>query len=65
MVLPTINMEMKTIHMKMLIDGEWVGSNDNEKLKKYNPVDGKPLGLFPAVKKVDIDRAVDAADRMF
>jgi NAD-dependent aldehyde dehydrogenases len=58
-------MEMKTIHMKMLIDGEWVVSNDNEKLKKYNPVDGKLLGLFLAVKKVDIDRAVDAADRMF
>jgi len=65
MVLPTITMEMKTIHMKMLIDGEWVVSNDNEKLKKYNPVDGKLLGLFLAVKKVDIDRAVDAADRMF
>jgi len=65
MVLPTITMEMKTIHMKMLIDGEWVVSNDNEKLKKYNSVDGKLLGLFPAVKKVDIDRAVDAADKMF
>jgi D-glyceraldehyde dehydrogenase (NADP+) len=65
MVLATITMEMKTIEMKMLIDGEWVGSNDNEKLKKYNPVDGKLLGLFPAGKKVDIDRAVDAADRMF
>jgi len=64
-VIATITMEMKTIEMKMLIDGEWVGSNDNEKLKKYNPVDGKLLGLFPAGKKVDIDRAVDAADRMF
>ncbi|MGC8547193.1 MAG: D-glyceraldehyde dehydrogenase [Thermoplasmata archaeon] len=53
------------MEMRMLIDGEWVESHDNEKIKKYNPVDGKILGYFPAGKRTDIDRAIDAADKSF
>ncbi len=51
--------------MKMLINGEWVAANDNEKLKKYNPVNGKVLGYFPAGKKEDVNAAVDAAEGSF
>ncbi len=53
------------MEMKMLIDGEWVDSEDKETLKKYNPVDGKVLGYFPSGKKSDVDRAIDAAEHSF
>lgn len=53
-----INMEMR-----MLIDGDWVDSKDKEKLKKFNPTDGKILGYFPAGKKDDVDAAIDAAEK--
>jgi len=55
--------DMADMEMKMLIDGNWVDAQDNEKLKKYNPVEGKLLGYFPAGKKSDVDMAIDAAEQ--
>lgn len=49
----------------MLINGEWVDSSEREKLKKFNPADGKILGEFPAGTKKDVDGAIDAAEESF
>lgn len=51
--------------MQMYIDGEWVDSSAGEKLKKFNPTTGKLLEEFPAGKKADVDRAIDAAESSF
>lgn len=56
---------MTPMEMKMFIDGKWVDSGDGEKLKKYNPVEGRILGYFPAGKRNDVDAAVDAAEESF
>ncbi len=51
--------------MQMFIDGEWVNSNSGEKLKKFDPSTGEVLEEFPAGKKEDVDRAIDAAESSY
>ncbi len=48
--------------MKLLINGNWVNSGNEEELQKYNPSTGKALGTFPAATKEDVNAAIDAAD---
>lgn len=51
--------------MQMYIDGGWEESSSGEKLKKYNPSTGEVMEEFPAGKKEDVDRAIDAAEDSF
>lgn len=51
--------------MQMYIDGEWTDSSSGDTLKKYNPSTGEVLEEFPAGKKTDVDRAMDAAESSF
>lgn len=48
--------------MKLLIDGKWKNSENEEELKKFNPSTGELLGTFPAASKEDVNSAIDAAD---
>ncbi|MCI1969024.1 aldehyde dehydrogenase family protein [Clostridium luticellarii] len=50
---------------KLYIDGRWVGSSGNDKIKSYNPSDGSVLSEFVDATNEDVDRAVDAAHKAF
>lgn len=49
--------------MKMLIDGEWVGSSTGETLPVYDPSTGEVLEEVPKAGVEDARAAVDAANR--
>ena len=51
--------------MKLLINGEWVNSGNNNELEKYNPSTGKLFGKFPAATRDDVDSAMDAAEESY
>ncbi len=51
--------------MKILIDGTWKNSENEEELKKYNPSTGELLGTFPAASREDVNAAIDAAERSY
>lgn len=46
---------------KMLINGELVGSRDQQRLESINPATGEVLCRFPNAGQADIDQAVQAA----
>src|SRR4030095_15491014 len=48
---------------KLLIDNEWVSSNDGGTFETLNPATGEPIATVAAGKSADIDRAVKAARR--
>ena len=48
---------------KMLINGEWVSSN--EKIEVLNPYNGTVLGTVPKASKDDLDKAIRAAEEGF
>ncbi len=48
--------------MKLLINGNWVDSGNEEELKKFNPSTGKVMGTFPAATTDDVNAAIDAAE---
>jgi acyl-CoA reductase-like NAD-dependent aldehyde dehydrogenase len=50
---------------KLYIDGRWVDSSGNDKIKSYNPSDGSVLSEFVDATNEDVDRAVDAAHKAF
>ncbi|MEY8763751.1 MULTISPECIES: aldehyde dehydrogenase family protein [Clostridium] len=50
---------------KLYIDGNWVDSSGNDRIKSYNPSDGSLLSEFIDATDVDVDRAVDSAHRAF
>lgn len=50
---------------KMLINGEWVDAESGEKFDTENPATGETLASVPFGKKVDVDRAVQAARDAF
>ncbi|MET0660597.1 MAG: aldehyde dehydrogenase family protein [Steroidobacteraceae bacterium] len=49
----------------MLIDGQWVEALGGETFDVFDPTVGKVITTCPAGQKVDVDRAVAAADRAF
>lgn len=51
--------------MKLLIDGNWIDSGNEEKLEKYNPSTGELFGTFPAASKEDVNAAIDAAEESY
>lgn len=51
--------------MKLLINGEWVKSGNENELNKYNPSTGNLYGKFPAATKDDVNSAIDAAEESF
>ena len=51
--------------MKLLINGNWVNSGNEEELQKYNPSTGKVLGTFPAATREDVNAAIDAAEESY
>lgn len=51
--------------LEMLIGGEWVMGGDGESGPLLNPADGSELGRVPHATKVDLDRALEAAERAF
>lgn len=50
---------------KMFIDGEWVGAVRDKTFASYDPSTGKVWASFPEADKVDVDKAVTAADTAF
>lgn len=50
---------------KLYIDGNWVDSSGNDRIKSYNPSDGSLLSEFIDATDEDVDRAVDSAHRAF
>lgn len=51
--------------LKMYIDGEWVGLAGREFHQVLNPATELPLGRLPLANQIDLERALDAADRAF
>lgn len=50
---------------KLYIDGNWMDSSGNDRIKSYNPSDGSLLSEFIDATDEDVDRAVDSAHRAF
>ena len=48
---------------KMFVGGEWIGAADGETFETADPYTGATWAILPRAKKVDADRAVEAADR--
>ncbi len=53
------------LNEKLLIDGIWTDGIGNKRLDVYNPATGEIFASVPMADAVDIDNAVDAADRAF
>jgi succinate-semialdehyde dehydrogenase / glutarate-semialdehyde dehydrogenase len=51
--------------LKLHIDGEWLGAGQRRVHRVVNPATGATLGELPLVDTVDLDRALQAADRGF
>lgn len=51
--------------MKLLINGNWVDSENEGELKKYNPSTGQVMGTFPAASREDVNKAIDAAEESY
>jgi phenylacetaldehyde dehydrogenase len=51
--------------LKMLIDGQWVGSKSGNTFPVYDPSTGNVIGEAPAGDAADVDLAVRAARRSF
>jgi len=49
----------------MLINGEWVESESNDKIKVINPVYGEVFAEVPKAHKEDAEKAINAADAAF
>ncbi len=52
-------------HYQMLIDGEWVDSEDGKTFESVNPATGQSWATVPEATAGDVDRAVKAAHRAF
>lgn len=50
---------------RMLIDGEWIGGEQSQVFPVLNPATGEVVGHAPAATARDVDRAVEAAARVF
>ena len=51
------------LKQQAFIDNVWVDAETGETIPVVNPSDGKELGYIPSLGTVEIDRAVDCADR--
>ena len=52
-------------HYQMLIDGQWVDSEDGKTFESVNPANGQAWATIPEATAADVDRAVKAAHRAF
>lgn len=52
---------MKIDHMKLLIDGEWVGASDGGKVTLVNPATEEPICDVASATPADVESAVAAA----
>src|SRR5210317_1829541 len=50
---------------KMFIDGEWVASSSNNKIKTLNPENNEVWATVPEANEEDVDKAVKAAQKAF
>jgi acyl-CoA reductase-like NAD-dependent aldehyde dehydrogenase len=55
--------ETKTF--QMLIDGQWTAAKSGKTFERLNPANGSLVGTFPLADTEDVDRAVEAARRVF
>src|SRR5450756_2891723 len=51
--------------LALLIDGEWLGSDGRGTQEVINPATGRPIGLVPLARVVDVQRAAESAARAF
>lgn len=51
--------------LELLIDGEFLGVEGRKSEPVYNPATGRALGELPHATAADLDRALDAAHRVF
>lgn len=50
---------------QLLIANQWVNANDGRTLNVFNPATGKVIGQVAHAGRIDLDRALDAADKGF
>ena len=50
---------------KMFIDGKWINSESGKTFKTLNPENNKPWAIVPEASEVDVDNAVNAAQKAF
>ncbi len=54
---------MKPKHYKMLIDGQWTGSESKKMFTIYSPATGETLGQVPEGTRADVQTAIKAANQ--
>ena len=50
---------------KMFIDGKWINSESGKTFKTLNPENNKPWAILPEASEIDVDNAVNAAQKAF
>ena len=50
---------------KMFIDGKWINSESGKTFKTLNPENNKPWAIVPEASEIDVDNAVNAAQKAF
>ena len=53
------------LHEKLLIDGNWTDGSGDKRLEVRNPANGEIFATVPAADIIDIENAIEAADRAF
>ena len=51
------------LHQQVWIDGQWCDARSGKTITVTNPADGSALGSVPSVSKVEVNHAINAADR--
>lgn len=60
-----VNIQSKTIELKMFINGEWKDSSNNEKRPVINPATGEVIAFAPEGTIEDAKYAIDVARKAF
>lgn len=56
---------LSLLQNKAFVDGEWTEAHTKKTFDVYNPANGKILGVVPDMDVVDLETAINAADRAF
>ena len=56
---------MSLTEYQMYIDGEFVGSENNQRFKSLNPENNQPWAIFPEASENDVNRCVQSAKHAF
>ena len=56
---------MSLTEYQMYIDGEFIGSENNQRFESLNPENNQPWAIFPEASENDVKRSVESAKNAF